>query len=388
MAQQSVFRDPAPAESEAKATPANRGIPKDLSRKLTAVSFFSACCIVLLHANPHSPAASKATDTAIYFLSVVMTSFAVPMFFALSGYLIAKKTDSGRSAGWYLPVLKKRCRTLLVPYLAWCTVFGVLFVPVKMLGNRLLGKPLLEHLPLTPPLFSFDNLACVYGLYLSEYPALRVLWYIRNLILLCLLTPVLFPIMRRRGTGLLFLGLAGALYLLFPALYPFFYGPGFNLQGFLFFPLGIYLANYPVEPGAFRVFRRTLPFAWFFFAVLTTWAFRFSGLPFDVSMAFLSACVITGAGAVWILYDMVPAFRRLGELRVSKNSFFLYASHLLIMDVMAGSQMQNLLRTRLHIPELGVYFLRFLIPLALSLLTAEMLKRFMPRLYGILTGGR
>lgn len=388
MAQQNAFRDPAPAESATKALPANRGISNELSRKLTAVSFFSACCIVLLHANPYTPAASKATDTAICFLSVVMTSYAVPMFFALSGYLIAKKTDSGRSAGWYLPVLKKRCRSLLVPYLAWCTVFGVLFVPVKMLGNRLLGKPLLEHTALTPPLFSFDNLACVYGLYLSEYPALRVLWYIRNLILLCLLTPVLFPVMRRRETGLLFLGLVGTLYLLFSALYPFFYGPGFNLQGFLFFPIGIYLANYPVDPNAFRVFRKALPFAWFFFAILTTWAFRFSGLPFDVSRAFLSACVITGAGAVWVLYDMIPAFRRLGELRVSKDSFFLYASHLLIIDVITGSQMQNLLKFKLHVPELGVYFLRFLIPLVLSLLTAELMKRFMPWLYRILTGGR
>ena len=388
MAQQSAFRDPAPVESEAKASPANRGIPKDLSRKLTAVSFFSACCIVLLHANPRSPVASKSTDTAIYFLSVIMTSFAVPMFFALSGYLIAKKTDSGRSPGWYLPVLKKRCRTLLVPYFAWCTVFGVLFVPVKMLGNRLLGKPLLDHTSLTAPLFSFDNLACVYGLYLSEYPALRVLWYIRNLILLCLLTPAFFPVMRRHRTGLFFLGTVGAVYLLIPDLYPVFYGPGFNLQGFLFFPLGIYLANYPVEPGAFRVFRRTLPFVWAGLAVLTTWSFMYSKMPYDVSMSFLSACVIAGCGAVWVLCDMVPAFRRLGELRVSKDSFFLYASHLLIMDVTAGSQMQNLLRTRLHIPEFGVYFLRFLIPLALSLLTAELLKRFVPRLYGILTGGR
>ncbi len=388
MAQQNAFRDPAPAESEKKSIPREQGIPKDLSRKLTAVSFFSACCIVLLHANPHSPAASKATNTVIHFLSVVMTSFAVPMFFALSGYLIAKKTDSGRSLGWYLPVLKKRSRTLLVPYLAWCTVFAVLFVPVKMLGNRLLGKPLLENTFLAPPLFSFDNLACVYGFYLSEYPALRVLWYIRNLFFLCLLTPAFFPVMRRRATGLIFLGTVGAVYLLFPGLYPVFYGPGFNLQGFLFFPLGIYLASYPVEPGAFRIFRRALPFVWVGFAVLTTWSFRYSKMPYDVSMSFLSACVITGCGAVWELYDMIPAFRRIGELSISRDSFFLYASHLLIMDSVGGTQMQSFLNHTFHVPELGTYLLRFLISLVLSLLAAELLKRFMPRLYRILTGGR
>jgi hypothetical protein len=85
---------------------------------------------------------------------------------------------------------------------------------------------------------------------------------------------------------------------------------------------------------------------------------------------------------------MIPAAGRLGRLRVSKDSFFLYAFHLLVMDILTGSQVQALFRSRLHVPELGIYFQRFLIPLVLSLLTAEILKRFMPRFYGLLTGGR
>ena len=324
----------------------------------------------------------------IYFLSVVMTSFAVPMFFTVSGYLIAKKTDSWRSAGWYLPVLKKRSLTLFVPYLAWCTVFAVFYVPIKILGNLLRERSLLAGTPLEPPLFSFDNLACVYGLYLSEYPALFVLWYIRNLILLCILTPLFFPVMRRRWTGLFFLGVVCTVYLLFLVKFPILYGPGFNLPGILFFSLGIYLANYPVGQDAFRVFRRTLPFVWLGLGILATWASMHSKITNDISSAFLGVRVIVGIGAVWTLYDMIPAFRRLGELRVSKDSFFLYASHPLIMDFAVGSQIQVFLEVKLHIPVLGIYFLRFLISLALALLAAELMKRFMPRLYGILTGGR
>ena len=388
MSQEPLTRKLDAAESGEKPFATSRSIPEDLSRKLTTVSFFSTCCIVLLHANPYTRAASQATGLVIYFCSVIMTSFAVPMFFTISGYLIAKKTDSGRSAGWYLSILEKRARTLLVPYLAWCTVYAVLFVPVKMLGNNLRGRPPLMNTGLVPPLVSFDNLASVYGLFLPEYPALGVLWYIRNLLLLCLLTPLLFPMMRRRWAGLLFLALVGALYLLFPTLYPFFQGPGFNLQGFLFFSLGIYLANYPVQQDTFRILRRALPFVWLFLAVLTTWLFKYSRMGYDISMMSLSACVIVGVAAVWVLYDMIPAFRRLIGLRVSKDSFFLYAMHLLVMDTATGNLMQSFCMNQLHIPELGVYLLRFLIPLALSLLTAELLKRFLPRLYGFLTGGR
>jgi len=80
-------------------------------------------------------------------------------------------------------------------------------------------------------------------------------------------------------------------------------------------------------------------------------------MPFDVSRVFLHAGAITGTGAVWVLYDMVPAFRRLGELRVSKDSFFLYALQLPIMDIIGGSQTQRFFKSTLHIPELGVFFL-------------------------------
>ena len=43
---------------------------------------------------------------------------------------------------------------------------------------------------------------------------------------------------------------------------------------------------------------------------------------------------------------------------------------------------------RLHVPELAFYLLKFLIPLTLCLIVAEIMKRFFPRVYGILTGGR
>jgi len=363
-------------------------ISDSLSRKLTAVSFFSACGIVLLHANTFYADASPAASWTMTFFSKVMTAFAVPMFFAISGFLIAKKTNSGQIDGWFQSALKKRVRTLIVPYLVWCTVYAFLFLPLVFLKNELLGRQLLENTSLTKPVLSLHNLVYLYGFSFSATPALRVLWYLRNLFYLCLLTPILFPMMRRRWSGLLFLGLTGIVFLLFPTLFPFFSGHGFNLQGILFFPIGIYLANYPLNRSDFFLFRRALPFIWVGFAVFTTWCLRDPGVPFKISAGILNLCILLGVGSVWSLYDMIPAFERLSGLHISNDSFFLYAFHLLVMDMVTGSQIQSFLRSGCHVPELGIYLLRFLIPLTLSLLTAETLKRFLPGLYRIMTGGR
>lgn len=365
-------------------------ISASLSGKLTAVSFFSACCIVLLHANTFYAEASPAAGWIMTFFSKFMTAFAVPMFFAISGFLIAKKTNSGQENGWFRSAMKKRVRTLLVPYFAWCTVYVFLFLPPVFLKNHLLGRQLLEGTSLTEPVLSLRNLAYLYGLSFSATPALRVLWYLRNLFYLCLLTPILFPVMRRRRSGLLFLGLTGIVFLLFPDLFPFFDGHGFNLQGLLFFPLGIYLANYPLNGNDYPVFRRSLPFIWVGLAAFATWCFRDPGATFSLSAKarILNLCILVGVGSVWSLHDMIPAFGHLNRLPVSNDSFFLYAFHLLVMDMVTGSQTQSFLRSACHVPELGIYLLRFLIPLALSLLTAEILKRFLPGIYRFLTGGR
>ena len=97
---------------------------------------------------------------------------------------------------------------------------------------------------------------------------------------------------------------------------------------------------------------------------------------------------LAGVGAVWVLYDMVPAFQRLGNLSVAKDSFFLYASHYLVISILFSAKGQDILIHKLHVPELAIYLLRFVIPMTLCLLAAELLKRFLPRIYGFLTGGR
>ena len=49
---------------------------------------------------------------------------------------------------------------------------------------------------------------------------------------------------------------------------------------------------------------------------------------------------------------------------------------------------EDILSARLHIPAIGIFLLRIAVPILLSLMTAELLKRHCPRIYALLTGGR
>ena len=193
----------------------NTSISPELSRKLTAVSFFSACSVVLLHALEPSMAdtGSPVTAWTTTLFSRIMTSFAVSLFFVISGYLFAVKTNLGRQENWYSSLLKKRNRTLFLPYLAWCTIYAVINIPFTMLGNHLAGRNLTINTCLTEPILSFWNVCRIYGLHLPTSPSGGNLWYIRNLLLLFVLTPLIMPVMKRRATGIAFLFLAVSAYL-------------------------------------------------------------------------------------------------------------------------------------------------------------------------------
>ena len=367
-------------------------ISADLSRKLSTVSFFAACFVVINHTYIHSGLHSPVTIWIETFLSKNMSLFAVSLFFAISGYLVAKKTDCGQTDGWYSTILKKRLRTLGIPYLTWCTIYSLTFVPFTMLGNHLAGRELFHNTPLHEPALSITNLGCLYGLDPWGLPAAGTMWYVRNLLLLFLVLPLIFPVIRRRVAGLAYLFILFILYLIqdwFPDSIWQVLESGFSIRGLFFFPLGIYLALNPILPDRFRLFRKLLPFIWTGGCILVACHMLYGeGKDMAFYQVLMKLITFAGVGAAWVLYDMVPAYRRLGYLSVTKDSFFLYASHFLVIAILFSTKAQDILIGKLHVPELAFYCLKFVVPLTLCLLTAEILKRFFPRIYGFLTGGR
>ena len=366
-------------------------ISPELSSKLTTVSFFAAVGVVLIHAHPPFSQAGQSDLSLLFerFLSGPFTSSAVPIFFVISGYLLAVKTDFGQQPHWYSLTIKKRIKSLLVPYILWNIIHVLTISLVKMLENIHAGRPMLLYTGLYEPLLSFGNLVRIFGLDLGKPPIEGVLWFVRNLLILFLISPLFMFFMKRRRTAfffLLFLLVAEGIISYFITLNHGKLWAGCRLESLLFFSLGMYLAFYPVPHAISRAFRLVLPVFWLTIAFTAALHFPYKHLAITRILFWLTT--LTGVGAIWLLPDLFPALRRIGKWSIAKDSFFLYVFHCIILVIFLSPSVENALGQKLHIPVFGIFCLRFLIPLIFSLLTAEALKRFLPKVYRILVGGR
>ncbi|TXK75408.1 acyltransferase family protein [Mesonia sp. HuA40] len=164
---------------------------KYLSQKLTFFSFWLIVVVVLLHSVSMDTNSSELTFFKYleYLLSLQLAQLAVPCFFMISGYLffIKLKKDEVWTLNNYGLKLKKRVNTLLVPYILWCLIwFGIIY--------------LLQTLPVTKtffnqPLYSLSTKEFIYNLIV--YPLNYPFWFLRELMLYVIITPIIYILIRK-----------------------------------------------------------------------------------------------------------------------------------------------------------------------------------------------
>lgn len=150
--------------------------------------------------------ASGLTGMAIYdyvrlFFSVVIARSAVPIFFIISGYLLFLKVED-YSKTVYLAKLRKRWHSLVVPYLSWIVLF-ILWTLMFIVGGILLhDKPWIRIIDY------FQENGYLHMLWDSSVlgerftwlgiethksgPVLIPFWYMRDLIMMVVLSPVIY----------------------------------------------------------------------------------------------------------------------------------------------------------------------------------------------------
>ena len=141
-----------------------------------------------------------------YMLSGTLCQLAVPTFFFISGYLFFQKLSH-----WDLTVyrskLKKRVSGLLVPYLLW----NLLCVPITFLvmwgevksGSRTMESltTFLHEAPWTHLFWDFSSHDSSFktlwgGTILVSSPILGTFWYVRDLMVMIVLSPLIYYLFR------------------------------------------------------------------------------------------------------------------------------------------------------------------------------------------------
>jgi surface polysaccharide O-acyltransferase-like enzyme len=117
----------------------------------------------------------------------------VHFFFIISGFLFFQKFNLSLNS--YLEKLKSRFRTLLVPYLFWnLAVLAIAIIGLNILAT---GSVFRGHYKNLIGDYSFANfIDCLTG-YSMGSPIAYHLWYVRDLMGMVILSPVLLLVARK-----------------------------------------------------------------------------------------------------------------------------------------------------------------------------------------------
>lgn len=320
---------------------------------------------------------------------------AVPFFFFTSGYFFFYKVRQW-NIECYKKKLKKRLKTLLVPYLLWNFIALGLIILSKCLGICFFHNPVnglinyLTNIKLLEVVWNFttwnENTVNLLGWSTQMYgPFLLPLWFLRDLIVISfVLTPIIYyGIKYLKGYWVLLLGIA---YLLKICTLP-----GINITGIFFFSWGAYLSICRKNMvTAFMQKKNT----YLVIAILSL----ASCVVFDSTKVALLSQQVYCVAAVACLIPVTAMLLNKGVLTVrpqlSQTSFFVYALHTMTILKFSCLGLAIALTERMFFAshcEVGYilsYLLSPLLGALLCLIVFTVLRTFMPRFLNLLTGGR
>ena len=160
------------------------------------MSFILSLMVVWVHSeNTELFLGELGRETMVYslenFFAQTLGQIAVPGFFMISAYLFYRNFQFSKTVSKW----KSRCKSLLLPYVLWNILYYLGYVVVTRLSfvENIIGKE--------PVAFNLKELllAAVY------YKYNPVFWYLFQLLLLVLLAPFLYMIIRRKMSGLAWL---------------------------------------------------------------------------------------------------------------------------------------------------------------------------------------
>ena len=350
-----------------------------LSNKFT---FFSFCLIVLVVILHSLNVEFKSCDNLIcsfqYLLSHKLAQIAVPLFFFISGYLFFLKKDNEKKGdfSFFITSIKKRFKTIMLPFVLWC-VFWFLFMYF------------LQQLPLIKKYFSEPIYLMTFRdkvLNLFYYPLNYPFWFLRELLVLQILTPLLF--LGIKYLKIIFVFLLFILAIFFGNIIAIY---NFNILGsipLLFFSLGAFFSlnkvNIIFKPKKINAFM--LVVFWIAFNLMSIYAEKYS-LP-DKTIIRVGKIFkdFFGCVAVWYLYDLYNRDYQWKNYSFYNYSFFIFAFH--------GIPTLILVRISTIICKENPYYLFlayvliFVSVIVTSVFVGKIINNLLPKAYKILTGSR
>lgn len=211
-----------------------RSLISNIRFPLCVLIVFMHCDPPVFHCQPVRLAAYRHFNVFHGFLSESLFCLCVPIFFIIFGYLFFINIDQFTKSVYY-EKLHRRLHSLLIPYLVWNTIVFLLYYLGSMTIAPMPSGKAATSFTFSDFIWSFWNIGHVYGDASFTGLVLDIpLWYVRDLLVISLFSPLLYILLRKtKGFVLFVFALLWA-----GELIPDFYAP--SDQALCFISLGAY----------------------------------------------------------------------------------------------------------------------------------------------------
>lgn len=345
-----------------------------LSAAIAWLRFPLILCVVMLHCYCTVPLAPG--DHSIYYYIVYpfglwLGESGVPTFFYISGFLfyVSQKT--------YTQKVASRIHTLLYPYIFWNTLFLAIYIGLFLIGHPqdILGRSIGDYNAIDYIRAYIDRGEFSDG---NNGPILCTYWYVRNLFILCLLSPIWFYLNKYLNCIWTALLLVWWISLHHNALLA---------ESIFFFNLGAFFAINDINPlNTSERSKSILLYIWAFFAI--TDYLSHTVIPLEVAFYLHRISLILNIFGFLHIADMiVKGNKKKVNTFLAGSVFWIFATH----DHLAIALRRLCVKhfsDYSDIIQVTLYFATFIIVMGICLTSYQITKYLFPRIVNFATGNR
>lgn len=332
-------------------------VDRKRNKTIDAMKALSTIMVVYIHSHNIVNYAGIESRNAIIQMVSVLTGAGVPTFFLVSAYLMKK------SAKPYKENIKKKVKTLLLPYLLWILIY----VMLEVVGNKVLPASFSDVTKWS----GVDWIKNLVGIPFIESPIYIPLWFVRDLFVLNLMAPVFDLVINRAPYCITLIIIGGGGWYL-PL-------PGYFRQAICFFMLGLFMGAIEAKNEKFFISKKMSTFLTIIFML---------GIVVLPDNYYLTRTKILMAIALlYFICRFICENREYKWLQsITSYSFWIYATHGKLLSILQTMSIRVLTQSD------GIILAEFLIfPVVVILICITLgtaVQKLCPQVYSVLTGGR
>ena len=303
-----------------------------------------------------------------YFVCEILSRIAVPLFFVISGYLFFP-ADEPLDIKCYTNKLKRRVKSLIIPYICWNSIYII----IRVFEN------LLHPISNSPLVWNWGALDYFYAFWSSpggNTPIDGSLWYIKSLFLVFLFSPVIYYLLRKIGIWcLLLFGICWFLGLEIPII---------TTTAVFFVSIGAFIKIRKIQINGMRSFIGVKSIVLFILLSFVSILSVEKGIHQYINrLAILSGMI----AFIWLTEYAYKNNKLCIPEFMAESSFFIYAYHYKFVVAYI-----YVLTHLLPVPNSLILFTIFFSSVVIftfgGVIAYKLMRRYTPKLLSILTGGR